>query len=59
MKLVTQGLNMYNIATNPSLNIAREMFEESQRFKDIESAFKRYKQPLRALSEEFADLLIK
>lgn len=59
MKLVTQGLNMYNMSTSPSLNIDKDMFDESLKFKDIESAFKQYKQPLRALSEEFIALLEK
>jgi NAD(P)H-dependent FMN reductase len=57
MKLVTQGLNMYNMATNPSLDIKEDMFDESWHFKDIDAAFARYKQPLRALSAEFVDLL--
>jgi NAD(P)H-dependent FMN reductase len=58
MKLVTQGLRMYNMSSNPPLDIEDEMFNEQSQFKDIEAAFSRYKQPMRAVSAEFADLLI-
>jgi NAD(P)H-dependent FMN reductase len=58
MKLVTQGLRMYNMATNPPLDIEDEMFDESGQFKDIDAAFARYKQPMRAVSAEFADILV-
>jgi NAD(P)H-dependent FMN reductase len=59
IKLVTQGLHMYNMSTNPPLGIEDEMFDEYGQFKDIETAFSRYRQPLRAVSAEFADLLRK
>lgn len=59
MKLVTQGLRMYNMSTNLPLDIEDEMFDEHGQFKDIEKAFARYKQPLQAVSDEFADLLSK
>ncbi|MBC1500495.1 NAD(P)H-dependent oxidoreductase [Listeria weihenstephanensis] len=59
MKLVTQGLHMYNMATNPPLDISDEMFDEKGQFKNIEKDFARYKGPLQAVSAEFADLLVK
>lgn len=59
MKLVTQGLHMYNMATNPTLDIEEEMFDEHGQFKDVDAAFARYRQPLQAVSVEFADLLAK
>lgn len=59
MKLVTQGLRMYNMSTNPPLDIDDVMFDEQGQFKDIEAAFGRYKQPFQAVSEEFFDLLTK
>jgi NAD(P)H-dependent FMN reductase len=59
MKLVTQGLHMYNTATNPPLDIEEEMFDEQGQFKDIDSAFARYHQPMQAVSAEFAGLLVK
>lgn len=55
MKLVTQGLHMHNMATNPPLDIDDEMFDEHGQFKDIEAAFGHYRQSFRAVSEEFAD----
>lgn len=57
MKLVTQGLNMYNMSTNPPLDISDEMFDQNGQFIDIETAFMRYQQPLRAVADEFVDLL--
>jgi NAD(P)H-dependent FMN reductase len=57
MKLVTQGLRMYSMATNPPLTIEDEMFDEQGQFKDIYQAFARYQQPLHAVSAEFIDLL--
>jgi len=57
MKLVTQGLDMYNMATNPPINISEDMFDEQGQFKDIEAALARYRQPMRAVAEEFIDLL--
>jgi NAD(P)H-dependent FMN reductase len=59
MKLVTQGLHMYNMSTNPPLDIDDEMFDEQGQFIDIEAAFARYRQPMQAVSAEFADLLSK
>lgn len=59
MRLVTQGLNMNNMSTSLSLTIEKEMFDESMKFKDIESALKQYEHPLGALSEEFIHLLVK
>jgi NAD(P)H-dependent FMN reductase len=58
-KLVTQGLRMYNMSTNPPLDIEDEMFDEHGQFKDINAAFARYKQPMQAVSDEFVDLLSK
>lgn len=59
MKLVTQGLHMYNMSSNPPLDIEDDMFDEQGQFKDINSAFYRYKQPLLAVSDEFIDLFSK
>ncbi|WP_035796021.1 NADPH-dependent FMN reductase [Clostridium akagii] len=59
MKLVTQGLNMYNMSINPPLNIDEQFFDEYGQFKDIDAAFARYRQPIQALSSEFIDLLSK
>jgi NAD(P)H-dependent FMN reductase len=56
MKLVTQGLDMYNMSTNPPLNISEKMFKHGQ-FKNIDEAFARYRQPMQAVSAEFIDLL--
>lgn len=53
MRLVTQGLKMCNMATNPSLVIDSKMFDELGQFKDIETAFAKYRQQMRAISEEF------
>ncbi|MBA3927114.1 NADPH-dependent FMN reductase [Listeria rustica] len=58
MKLVTQGLHMYNMATNPPLDISDEMFDERGQFKNIEKDFARYKLPLQAVSAEFASILV-
>jgi len=57
MKLVTQGLRMYNMSTNPPLDIDDDMFDERGQFKDIDAAFARYKQPMQATAAEFAGLL--
>ena len=57
MKLVTQGLRMYNMSTNPPLDIEDDMFDERGQFKDIETAFARYKVPMQAVSAEFESLL--
>ncbi len=59
MKLVTQGLHMYNMSANPPLNIEDEMFDEHGQFKNIKEAFARYRQPVQAVSAEFIDLLAK
>ena len=57
MKLVTQGLHMYNMSTNPPLDIEDEMFDEHDQFKNVEVAFSRYKGPMAAVAAEFVDLL--
>lgn len=57
MKLVTQGLNMYNMSVNPPLNISKEMFDAADQFIDIEAAFERIAPQVRLVSEEFCQLL--
>ena len=57
MKLVTQGLDMYNMSTNPALHIEESMFDEQGQFKDIDADFARYEVPLQAVSSEFVNLL--
>jgi NAD(P)H-dependent FMN reductase len=57
MKLVTQGLDMYNMATNPPLYIDEAMFDERGQFKDIDVSFSRHRVSLQAVSAEFVDLL--
>lgn len=57
MKLVTQGLDMYNMATNPPLHIDEAMFDENGLFKDIDVSFSRYRVAMQAVSTEFVDLL--
>lgn len=57
LRLVTQGLDMYNMSTNPPLNINDDMFGKNGKFKNIEEAFTRYRQPMQAVSAEFVDLL--
>ncbi len=57
MKLVTQGLKMYNMATNPPLDIKEEMFDEQGQFINIDTAFAHLKQPMQAVSAEFVELL--
>jgi NAD(P)H-dependent FMN reductase len=59
MKLVTQGLNMYNMSTNPPLHIEESMFNEHNQFKDIDTDFARYKVPLQSASAEFVSLLVR
>lgn len=56
MKLVTQGLNMYNMSVNPPLSISKEMFDENNRFIAIDQAFKRVAPQVKMVSEEFIDL---
>ena len=58
LKLVTQGLHMYNMSTNPPLDIDDEMFDENGQFKDIEVALSRYRSPMRAVAAEFIELSI-
>lgn len=57
LKLVTQGLHMYNMSTNPPLHIDDGLFDARGQLKDIELALARYRQPLSAVAAEFADLL--
>lgn len=57
MKLVIQGLNMYSLSTNPALDIDEHMFNDKGQFNDIDDDFARYSQSLRAVSDEFVDLL--
>jgi NAD(P)H-dependent FMN reductase len=57
LKLVTQGLHMYNMSTNPPIDVEDEMFDENGQFKNVESALARYKQPMQAVAAEFVDLL--
>ena len=57
LKLVTQGLNMYNMSVNPPLSISKEMFDESNQFIDIESAFNPIKNQVKMVSQEFITLL--
>ncbi|MGO3601735.1 MAG: NADPH-dependent FMN reductase, partial [Enterococcus faecalis] len=56
MKLVTQGLNMYNMSVNPPLSISKEMFDENNQFIAIDQAFKRVAPQVKMVSEEFVDL---
>lgn len=57
MKLVTQGLHMYNMSTNPPLDIDEAMFDENGQFKDIHYAFARYQVSIQAVATEFVSLL--
>ena len=57
MRFVTQGLEMYTMATNPSLNTSKEMFDAEGKFKDIDAAFAVSKQSVQAVSAEFANIL--
>ncbi|MGA2477259.1 MAG: hypothetical protein ABSG63_00745 [Spirochaetia bacterium] len=45
-----QGLHMYNMSTNPPLDIKDEMFDEQGQFRNVEAAFSRYKQPMQAVA---------
>ena len=56
MKLVTQGLEMYNMSVNPSLTISKEMFDQDNQFIDIEHSFERIKPQVKMISEEFINL---
>lgn len=56
MKLVTQGLNMYNMAVNPPLNISKNMFDENNQFIDIDGAFSRIAPQVKMVSAEFVEL---
>jgi NAD(P)H-dependent FMN reductase len=59
MKLVTQGLHMYNMSTNPPLEIEDTMFNDRGQFENIDTDFARYIVPLQAVSAEFVGLLVK
>ena len=59
MRLVTQGLHMYNMSTNVPLDIEEEMFDEKGQFKDIDEAFGKYKISVKAVANEFVNLLVK
>lgn len=56
MKLVTQGLNMYNMSVNPPLTITKEMFDENNQFIDIDRSFETIKPQVAMVSEEFVQL---
>ncbi|MGL9730751.1 NADPH-dependent FMN reductase [Enterococcus sp. DIV0756] len=56
MKLVTQGLNMYNMSVNPPLNISKDMFDENNQFIDIDRSFKMIEPQVKMVSEEFIHL---
>lgn len=56
MKLVTQGLHMYNMSVNPPLDIDNNMFDENKKFIDIEEAFKMIAPQIELVSEEFIQL---
>ena len=56
MKLVTQGLNMYNMSVNPPLNIAKEMFDSNNQFIDINESFKMIAPQVQMVTEEFIHL---
>lgn len=56
MKLVTQGLHMYNMSVNPPLDIDNNMFNENKKFIDIEEAFKMIAPQIELVSEEFIQL---
>ncbi|HEY0222298.1 MAG TPA: NAD(P)H-dependent oxidoreductase [Lactovum miscens] len=56
MKLVTQGLNMYNMSVNPPLNISKEMFNEKNQFIDINASFGSISPQVKMVSEEFIHL---
>lgn len=57
MKLVTQGLDMVNLASNPPLTIDKTMFDEQGQFKDIDNALARSKVPVRTVATELVDWL--
>lgn len=57
IKLVTQGLGMYNMSVNPSLTISEEMFDENNQFIDIEHSFKQMAPQVKLVSDEFITLL--
>lgn len=58
MRLVTQGLAMYNMATNPSFHLTKEMFDEQGQIKALTQVLSPYRQSIQAVSAEFSDLLI-
>ena len=49
---------MAAMATNPPLDIEDEMFDEHGKFKEIDAAFARYRQPVKAVAAEFADFFL-
>jgi NAD(P)H-dependent FMN reductase len=57
IKLVTQGLHMLPMSTNPPLNIEDEMLDEHGQFKDIDAALAQYKNSMQAVSVEFTTML--
>lgn len=58
MKLVTQGLNMYNMSVNPPLNIAKNMLDKDGKFFDIDKSFKMIEPQVKMVSEEFMQLFL-
>lgn len=57
MKLVTQGLGMYNMSVNPPLSISQKMFDEDGKFIDIDKSFELIKPQVEMVSQEFVNLL--
>ncbi|MFT4246255.1 MAG: NAD(P)H-dependent oxidoreductase [Micrococcaceae bacterium] len=58
MGLVTNGLHMYGMATNPPLDINKTMFDENGQFKDLDTAFAKHQKSLALVKQEFETLLI-
>lgn len=52
MKLVTEGLHMQNLATNPQISIAPEMFNAAGQFNDVNQALKDYQPVLQLVATE-------
>jgi NAD(P)H-dependent FMN reductase len=59
LKLVIVGLKMQSMSTNPPLNISDDMFDEKLQFKNINEAFASYSTPVKAVAQEFVDLINK
>lgn len=59
MKLVTQGLHMYPMATNIPLDIEDDMFDDQGQFKDINESLAPYRFPAQLIAKEFVSLLCK